>query len=189
MPGSPPRRVQKVVEHELGQGRDPGLEVYGKLDQLLATGREAPAAILLGEAIEAGLKGLDPLESAVLRLQLNGYTIRELVDVVLANLQPPDPQVFALRLQGWSMPVGLPLRRTPATACEADVPPGSLVSATLRPVLRPPGCGSARDARSVPQLPSPPKDAHRILFYRFFVPGSAGIRLMSMEGIRRAVLQ
>jgi RNA polymerase sigma factor (sigma-70 family) len=97
------QKIKKFVDHEKMKKRNPDAEAYPDVGQLLATDQQSPAAILLGEAIEAALKGMDPLESAVLQLQLFDCKMSDVLEIVLAGLDASDSQILSLRLQGWNM--------------------------------------------------------------------------------------
>ena len=71
------------------------------MDDLLAVKPpDAREARLLGDVLEAVLARLEPPEPEVLRLQLYGYTIAEIVEIVLEGLDSPYPEILQLRLQG-----------------------------------------------------------------------------------------
>lgn len=94
------RKILKHIEYHLRDKRTPERERY-EMDDLLADKPPgAGEARLLGDVLEAVLARLDPLEPEVLRLQLFGYRIAEIVEIVIEGLDSPYPEILYLRLQG-----------------------------------------------------------------------------------------
>lgn len=94
------RKILKHAEYHLREKRTPEREQYEMDDVLTAGAPAAREARLLGDVLEAVLARLEPPEPEVLRLQLYGYTIAEIVDIVLEGLESPYPEILQLRLQG-----------------------------------------------------------------------------------------
>jgi RNA polymerase sigma-70 factor (ECF subfamily) len=93
----------KVVNHarfHQAQIRDVSREEPCDQQVLCSPVPAEPAARLLGDALEAVLKGLEPHESEIYRLQLYGLSVGEIVEAVLRGLPAPYPQILQLRLQG-----------------------------------------------------------------------------------------
>ena len=97
------RKILKHVEYNDAQKRNPDAEVYADGDQLPARCPTAAEARLLGDVLEAVLGRAKPIDSEILRLQLQGYAISEIVDIVCRGLKPPDPEILQLRLQGHTL--------------------------------------------------------------------------------------
>jgi len=94
------RKILKHSEYHLRDKRTPERERY-EMDDLLADKPPgAREARLLGDVLEAVLARLEPLEPEVLRLQLFGYRIAEIVEIVIEGLESPYPEILQLRLQG-----------------------------------------------------------------------------------------
>ncbi len=94
------RKILKHVEYHEAEKRSPGKEqaFEGDLpEQRAPTAREAQ---LLGDALDLVLQNVSQTEASIFRLQLNGYQIWEIVTRILENLEPPYPEILALRLQG-----------------------------------------------------------------------------------------
>jgi RNA polymerase sigma-70 factor (ECF subfamily) len=96
------RKILKHGEYHGAERRHPDKEDRVEVEQLAARSTTASEARLLGDVLEAVLAGVQPLESGVFRLQLCGYTIREIVDIVIGTLERPYPEILQLRLQGHS---------------------------------------------------------------------------------------
>ena len=62
----------------------------------------AAQAHLLGNALELALAKSGSPTAELMRLQLFGFEIHEIVDIVLQDLEPPNPRILQLRLQGYS---------------------------------------------------------------------------------------
>ena len=94
------RKILKHAEYHHREKRSPEREQYEMDDLLAVKPPDAREARLLGDVLEAVLARLEPPEPEVLRLQLYGYTIAEIVDIVLEGLESPYPEILQLRLQG-----------------------------------------------------------------------------------------
>lgn len=93
------RKILKRAEYHGAQARDVSKEE--RFAEFVADKEPAAAqARMLGDALECALKGLEPLEPEIFRLQLHGYTIAEIIDAILAGLESPYPEILQLRLQG-----------------------------------------------------------------------------------------
>ena len=96
------KKVLKHIEYHTAAKRDPSRELPIEWDSL----PDAPAldatAPLLGDALETVVNGLTPPDSCLLRLQVHGYRIEEVLQVVLLNLVSPYPEILQLRLQGYT---------------------------------------------------------------------------------------
>ncbi len=94
------RKILKHAEYHLRHRRTPERERY-EMDDLLADRPPgAREARLLGDVLEAVLARLEPLEPEILRLQLFGYSIAEIVEIVIEGLDSPYAEILHLRLQG-----------------------------------------------------------------------------------------
>jgi RNA polymerase sigma factor (sigma-70 family) len=94
------RKMLKHIEYHRSQKRSIEKETNAPADSLPAQELSADMARLLGDTLEAVLDKQNPLDSKIYRLQLNGWPIGELVDVILGNLEYPYPEILHRRLQG-----------------------------------------------------------------------------------------
>ena len=94
------RKILKHVAKHRAKGRDIDKEEYADDAQLPGRAPTMQEARLLGDVLEIVLAGLEPPEPEILRLQLYGYTIAEILEIVLGGLDSPYPEILQLRLQG-----------------------------------------------------------------------------------------
>jgi RNA polymerase sigma-70 factor, ECF subfamily len=94
-------KILKHIRYQQAQSRDPRHECP-LLEDCPAEGPTDVQACMLGDALEVVLSGLEPPEPELFALQLHGYSIGEICELVLRGLAPPYPQVLQLRLQGES---------------------------------------------------------------------------------------
>ncbi len=95
------KKILKVAEYHGARKRDPDREEYAADDQLAQPELDRRRADMLAHALALVLDNpKHPLEATVFHLQINGYTIEEIVQIVLAELSPKYIKIFQLRLEG-----------------------------------------------------------------------------------------
>lgn len=94
------RKILRHVEYHGAEKRRLDAESSQEADSESQDDASNAEARLLGAVLETVLNGLEPPEPQVLSLQLNGYTISEIVDIVRQGLDDPYLQILQMRLQG-----------------------------------------------------------------------------------------
>jgi RNA polymerase sigma factor (sigma-70 family) len=102
--------LQKIARHKLldhvayhrAQKRTPDAEIHQDEGTLPARELAANEARLLGDVLEVILDDSGAIDTEILRLQLNGYRISEIVERVKQGLEFNEVKTFQLRLQGYT---------------------------------------------------------------------------------------
>ncbi len=95
------KKILKVAEYHGAAKRHPDREKYAADDQLAQPELTQRQADLLAHALALVLDNPNrPLEATVFRLQINGYTIEEIVQIVLAELPAKYAKILQRRLEG-----------------------------------------------------------------------------------------
>jgi len=107
-PGALWRLLQTIARHKLldhiayhrAQKRTPDAE--SQRDEAALPAREPTAneARILGDALEIVLADSGAIDSQIFTLQLNGYSISEIIEIVTQGLGSKELKIFQLRLQG-----------------------------------------------------------------------------------------
>ena len=94
-------KLKNRVIRDKAQKRDVFRELHDE-DEILGSLEPVDVAQshVLGEALERALGRAESPASEVFQLQLFGYPVSDIVDIVLEELEPPFPLILQLRLQG-----------------------------------------------------------------------------------------
>jgi len=95
------KKILKHVEYHRAQKRDILSEENAEHENIPEESLSADAR-LLGDVLEAVLneESQSSPDSEIMQLQLFGYSIEEIVSIILSDLPAPYPRILQLRLQG-----------------------------------------------------------------------------------------